>query len=183
MKLLGRERVVAGRRERLAASLKTRSPPHQQLPLAEKTFAYDGGILTRRNLGRRLALRWSDVGGGRWQESSRLAEKVRMVLAVLTTASCQTAEVQRLGALSAPRQSRSSSATVSDNTTQTTCPEEQTTCEYPQPRTPPRSLRMFLRGFHYSPECQCRLAVAHVGFPPPRPNRQTSCLDSKDKAL
>jgi hypothetical protein len=38
----------------------------------EKTFAYDGGILTRRNLGRRLALRWSDVGGRRKAAGWRL---------------------------------------------------------------------------------------------------------------
>lgn len=38
MYYLGREHVVAGRRERLATSLKAGSPPHQQLPLAGKTL-------------------------------------------------------------------------------------------------------------------------------------------------
>jgi len=62
MKWLGRERVVAGRRERLAASLKDRSPTHQQLPFAKKTFAHDGDILIGRELQAQIGLEMECCG-------------------------------------------------------------------------------------------------------------------------
>ena len=62
MNWLGRGRSCWAPRES-SCELESQIATASTAAARRKGVAYDGDILTRRNLGRRLALRWSEVGG------------------------------------------------------------------------------------------------------------------------